>query len=277
MSRLLALLALGALLHLPCAAAPREVPLAAKPGVDSVDGRAIADFPAAADAVIFVLTRKLQLPMPSFTMELYADRAEFAAALVTHMKLKPEMATATAAFAKAAVANKRVLVNEPAMAADGWPDRLVTMAHEMVHGSQLELSGHRPLGRHQWLVEGFAEWIAFQVTHELGVVDLAAARADMLARVRPVRNDGGLVALARMDSLDQWLKVRQERGFNATYPFAYLVTEFLVERHSYAKVLAYFRSYRESRDAVVNFRAAFGEDLADFQKALDAHLAVLLR
>jgi hypothetical protein len=241
-----------------------------------VAGREIADYQTAADSVVWVLTRKLQLPVPRFTMEIYSAREEFEAALIEHLKLKPEVAHSAAGFAKAGVGNRRVLVNDSAMADQTWPERLITLSHETVHASQLELSGHRSLVRYQWLTEGFAEWIAFRVTQELGVNELQAAREGMITKVRAAARKSGPVPLAQMDSIDQWISVRKDRGFDATYPFAFLVLDFLVERHSYARVLDYFRRHRDSSDPAANFSAAFGEGLPAFQAALDRHLAKLL-
>jgi hypothetical protein len=270
------LLAIAAALPQLGAAAPKEVPLAGSETAVAPDGRPIVDYAAAANAIVWVLTRKLQLPVPRYMMEIYPVRPEFEAALVEHLKLKPEVAHSAGGFAKAAVGNRRVLVNEVAMAGDGWPERLVTLSHEMVHASQLELAGHRSLVRNQWLVEGFAEWTAFRVAQELGVSDLGAARESMIAKVRAVRRAGGLAPLAQMDSFEQWIVARKERGFDAMYPYSFLVLEFLVERHSYRQVLDYFRRHRESGDAAANFSAAFGESVAQFQVALDRHCATLL-
>jgi hypothetical protein len=270
-----AFFAMALLLPPLCAAAPKEIPLALI-DTPAVPGREIADYATAADAIVRVLAGKLQLPVPRFTMEIYPVREEFETALIEHLKLKPEVARITATFAKAAVGNRRVLVNESAMAALDWPERLITLSHETVHASQLELSGHRSLTRYQWLVEGFAEWIAFRVTQELGANELQASRENMITKVRAVHRKSGLVPLAQMDSLDQWISVRQDRGFDATYPFAFLVLDFLVERHSYPQVLDYFRRHRDSRDSAANFDAAFGEGLPAFQSALDRHFAKLL-
>ena len=37
------------------------------------------------------------------------------------------------------------MINEPALAQWPWSERVVTLAHELVHASQLELAGHRSL------------------------------------------------------------------------------------------------------------------------------------
>jgi hypothetical protein len=99
----------------------------------------------------------------------------------------------------------------------------------------------------------------------------------VVARVRAARAAAGLAPLARMDTLAQWVATRAERGFDATYGLAWLATEFLVERHGYDRVLAYFRAHRDGADSDLHFRAAFGEDVARFEAALLAHLDALLR
>jgi hypothetical protein len=258
---------------LPCAAAPLEFPLPSAAPPTPVVPSGIRDYPTAAQAIVQVLTTRMHLPMPTYRMEVYADPAEFEAALVRHLKISPQTARVAAGFAKAAVGNRRILVNETLMAKSQWPERLVTLAHEMVHVTQLELSGHRSLVRQQWLVEGFAEWAAFAAVDALGVRPLAAERASMQQRVRAAREQVGLARLAELDTFDQWVRSRDQRGFDAAYPFAYLATDFLVERHSYDRLLAYFRLYRNSSDPAANFEAAFGESLEQFQQALDAQLA----
>jgi hypothetical protein len=268
-------LLVAALLAGPAFAAPQEIPLPSQPPETPVVASGIVDYLTAAHAIIGVLTQKLQLPMPAYIMEVHGDVASFEAGLVRHLQLKPETAKSAAGFAKAAVGGRRIVVNEALLAKSAWPERIVTLSHEMVHATQLELAGHRSVVRYQWLVEGFAEWAAFQVAHELGVRALPAERADMVTRVRTVREK--LAPLAQMDTLSQWIETRRERGFDAMYPYAFLAAEFLIERHSYDAVLAYFRRHRVSPDAAAHFEAVFGETLPQFQQALDAHMAKVLR
>jgi hypothetical protein len=236
----------------------------------------VEDYARLAHAIVAVLNGKLKLPVPAYSMEIYAVPAEFEQALVEKMKLKPDVARVTASFAKAFVGNRRVMVNEPALAEWPWPERVVTLAHEIVHTCQLELSAHRSLVRYQWLIEGFAEWGGYRVAHELGTVDFPSTRADILKKVRGARASTGLAPLADLDTLEQWIAERKKRGFDASYPYAFLATEFLMERHSYERTLDFFRKRRESADAAANFKAAFGESLGEFQLALDRHLARLL-
>ncbi|MGV3569625.1 MAG: hypothetical protein ACO1PB_03420 [Ramlibacter sp.] len=261
----------------PALAAPQRFELPTAAPETPVVASGISDYASAAAAIVGVLTQSLQLPMPRYAMEVYADPAEFEQGLVRHLALSPETARSAAGFAKAAVGSRRILVNDTLLARVPWPERIVTLAHEMVHACQLQLAGHRSLTRQQWLVEGFAEWIAFRVADALGTRSLAAERTATMVRVRAARAGKGLAPLARMDTLAQWVETRAERGFDATYGLAWLATEFLVERHGYDRVLSFFRLHRDGPDAQAHFRAAFGEDLQQFEAALHAHLDRVLQ
>lgn len=265
-----------ALLCTASLASPQSIPIEIRAG-RPVDAARIADYPAALDAILRVMTGRHGLPVPpNATLEVYTDRKDFEYALIDHLGMSPSVARTTAGFAKAAVGARRILVNETEMLTIAWPERLLTLAHEMVHLIQSDLAGERPLNRYQWLIEGHAEWIAFQVMDSLGVEALAKARARMRADVRTVRREDRLPALALLDSLPEWIAVRKERGFNATYPYAFVVMEFLVARHTQAPVTAWFGRFRTSADPAANFHAVFGEDLASFQAALDRNLDALL-
>jgi hypothetical protein len=261
----------------PALAAPVEIRLPSGPAPTPVVPSGIASYPQAVQAIVDVLSGPLMLPVPAYRMEVHSDRAEFEQALLRHLRLPPETARQASGFAKAAVGNRRILVNDTLMARSPWPERLLTLSHEMVHATQLELAGHRSVVRNQWLVEGFAEWVAFRVVQELGTQSLAEARASMLRRVRAARAGPGLAPLADLDTLAQWVDERERRGFDAAYPYAYLVVDFLIERHSYERVLDYFRRHRAGGEASAHFEAAFGETVAQFQQAVDARMGEWLR
>jgi len=241
------------------------------------EGQAGQDYPTAVTEIRGVLVGRLNLPMPEVVLESCATREIFEATLVRQLKLKPASAATAAKFAKAIVGNNKIIISEQAMAEYDWPRRVLTMAHEMVHLSQLDLAERRrSLVRYQWLTEGFAEHVGYEVVVALGRDDMGRVRADQIARVREVRRRGLLPRLAEVDSMDQWIASRDQRGFDAAYPFAFLVIEVLEERHSRQAVLDYFRRFASSADPAANFRSAFGESLESFQQALDRRFASLL-
>ena len=55
------------------------------------------------------------------------------------------------------------------------------------------------------------------------------------------------------------------------------VRNLLTHRRSLSAVADYFRRFRRSDNHVAHFSAAFGEELDEFERALDRHLDGLLR
>jgi hypothetical protein len=61
-----------------------------------------------------------------------------------------------------------------------------------------------------------------------------------------------------------------------TYGQAFLATDLLIERRGLFSVVDYFRHFTRSKDRLRNFQAAFGKDLAAFEREFTAHLERLL-
>jgi len=260
----------------PCDAATEEIPIRIV-GIDHrIDARQIGDYPTAVDAIVGVLVHKLSLPVPPYTMEIYFTREEFEVGLIKHLGLKPKLARSTASFAKAAVGGERILINELAVAELSWPERIELLAHELAHTVQSELAGNRPFERFHWLTEGFAEWIAYAVTQALGLDDMGHQRARITAALRAAGGAGALPSLTQMNTFTQFIETRRKYGYAATFSLAFLIADFLMERHSRDAVVEYFKQFKGSSDYARNFAAAFGENLDAFDAALQRHLARLL-
>jgi hypothetical protein len=151
------------------------------------------------------------------------------------------------------------------------------MAHEITHLLQLTLANQPGIDGNQWLIEGFAEWLAIRVTDALAIEELSRARMRIRDKVRDVRSKGELPRLLRIDLFADWVEARRKFGYDATYSLSFLVTDFLVERHSIAAALNYFRGFQNSTDHHANFSAAFGETLDEFEIAVNSHLDRLLK
>jgi hypothetical protein len=258
-------------------AATQEVPLQIEPGPKPPDARAIADYAGAVHAIVWVMVHRFGLPMPRGTLEVHSTREGFERALVRKLRISPSLARSTAEFAKSAVGSNTVLVNAPAISAAGWPERTELLAHEITHAVELTLANRPALARPQWLIEGFAEWMAYAVTDALGLDNLDAVRTRVTARLREQRRAGDLPRLLRIVSLADWVDARKRYGFDRTYSLAFVATDFLIARRSLAAVTDYFRRFERVDDADANFAPAFGEDIAAFESALQRHLDALLR
>jgi len=241
-----------------------------------VDAKSIEDYREAIDAIVWVMVKRFELPVPRGNVEVHVTRESFEQGLVKHLKIAPALARSIAEFGKAAVGDYTLLINAPAMADLTWPQRIETLAHELTHNVQLTLANRPGLARPQWLIEGFAEWLAFNITDALGLDDLSNARVRLTDKVREVRQKQDLPRLLDVVTFADWASTRKRYGFDATYSLSFLITDFLIKRHSLSAVTTYFQQFQHSQNHTANFRAAFGEDVDTFDRAVHTHLEQLL-
>jgi hypothetical protein len=239
-----------------------------------------ADFPTHADAIrgiSAVIVRDLELPLPKvFTAYVYSGREGFERGLVEDANVSPVRAAELSEFAVGIGKRRQLLLNDEGGAARGreWY-RLI--AHELAHVSQIELAGGE--GRaEQWLAEGMAEWVAFNVLERLEL-DTVANRRKLA--VTGIRNHAALVA-ARLDletlGNPRGFTVRHLReGSLPTYQLAFLMADYLITRDGAPRVVAYFRSFERRQDRHANFRDTFGQSLEHFELEVLAHLKSLVR
>jgi hypothetical protein len=182
-----------------CHASPREIPLQISPNAQVIDGKDIADYSHAVDAILQVLVHKFELPLPRGKVEIHQTRESFQQALLKYLQITPALAKTTAQFAKGAVGSNTLIVNEQAETGDTWQQRVEGMAHEITHLLQLTLANQPGIDGNQWLIEGFAEWLAIRVTDALAIEELSRARMRIRDKVRDVRSKGELPRLLRID------------------------------------------------------------------------------
>jgi len=171
---------------------------------------------------------------------------------------------------------RQLLLNDESGTARGreWY-RLI--AHELAHVSQIEMAQGE--GRaEQWLAEGMAEWVAFNVLDRLAL-DTVMNRRQMA--VAGIRNHAALVA-ARLDletlGNPRGFTVRHLReGSLPTYQLAFLMADYLIERDGFSRVVSYFRSFERKQDRHANFRDTFGQTLEQFEQEVLAHLKSVVR
>src|SRR6185295_10642933 len=174
-----------------------------------------------------ILVRNLGLPMPSsFTVYVYSGRQVFEQGLIQDAQVTPVRAAELSEFAVGIGKRRQLLLNDDAGQAHGreW---LRLIAHELAHVSQIEMAGGE--GRaEQWLAEGMAEWVAFNVLERLDL-DTVANRRKLA--VTGIRNHAALVA-ARLDletlGNPRGFTVRHLReGSLPTYQLAFLMADYL--------------------------------------------------
>jgi hypothetical protein len=241
------------------------------------DGSDLLSNEAAIRGIAAILVRDLKLPMPSsFTAYVYSGREGFERGLVIDGNVSPVRAAELSEFAVGIGKRRMLLLNDEGGTARGreW-FRLI--AHELAHVSQIELAQGE--GRaEQWLAEGMAEWVAFNVIERLGLDTVTRRRALATAGIR---NHAALVA-ARLDletlGNPRGFTVRHLReGSLPTYQLAFLMADYLITRDGFPSVVAYFRSFERKQDRHANFRDTFGQSLELFELEVLGHLKGLVR
>jgi hypothetical protein len=215
--------------------------------------------------VAAILRRDLGLPVPEHvTVYLYSSRALFERGLVDDGLLAPVRAAELGEFAVAVGKRRQLLLhNEGAPPSSRYWLRLI--AHELTHVAQIELAGGE--GRaEQWLAEGMAEWAAFAVLERLDLDTLADRRAIAHGEIRdyPALQPGRL-DLATLGKPRGYTTRLQRDGSLMTYQLAFLMTDHLIRRHGFDRLLVYYRGFANGRSRFENFYSVFGQSLPDFE------------
>jgi hypothetical protein len=180
------------------------------------------------------------------------------------------LARQTAQNMSAVGGHRRVFLNESALDRLEWPGRVASLAHELGHSLEYEWGGGVRGASDQWLREGFAEWLANQVMDRLGGDRFSDVRGRYRRELRATRTSNA-PRLDEMATFRQWVMLGGRRDI-APYAQSLLAVDFLIERHGLPAVVDYFERFARVQDREGNFRAAFGEDLPSFERAVRAHL-----
>jgi hypothetical protein len=217
-----------------------------------------------------LMARELGVPRFEVAVHLYPGRRAFEDALLAS-GYRQDFARDTAATMTAIGGHRTVLVNEANLGTASWERRLALLAHEIAHSLQYELGGGRRGTSDQWLREGFAEWASIRVLERLDAATLEHARRRARAELQ-ARREEPLPPLAAMVTFPQWVALGRGPHAGVVYDQAFAAFDFLARRHGAGGALRYFELFARSDDRRANFRAAFGEDLEDFERAFRAEL-----
>ena len=219
-----------------------------------------------------ILTRDLRLPVPQqVTVYVYSSRRIFEEGLVQDGQVSRLRAAELSDFAAGIGKRRQLLLHHNGAV---WTaDWLRLVAHELTHVSQIEISGGE--GRaEQWLAEGMAEWTAFHVLERLRLDTLLRRRAVAMQAVR--RHPAVVASRLDLETLGTpggFTNRHLRDGSQATYQLAFLLADRLIEREGLDRLIEYFQAFRTRADRRANFRAAFGQSLAEFEQEALAYLA----
>jgi hypothetical protein len=227
-------------------------------------------------SIALIMWRDLGLPQVQAELQFHRDRTAFRAALES-TGYEPAFARQTADTLVAVSGHRRVLINDAGLQDMPMPYRIALLAHELTHTIQYEWAGGVRSTSDQWLREGFAEWVEIEALVRLGFTSRPRARATIVRRLRDAGVARTLPPLSAMVTFQQWVSLAQQFEEEPVYGYAALAVDLLLERHGFARTVAYFERFAGSPDRAANFREAFGEDLPAFEAAFRAHLTALLR
>jgi hypothetical protein len=261
-----------------CGTVPRERLLTVTPGAPRSAAAHITTYQDAVDTIVSVMAQDLKIPIPntSFTLYFYSYREAYAQGLTEKFDTDPvvarEIAKSSLGRIRQTHEGKQLLVNEEILEQLQWPDRINVLAHELTHIVQYELAGGRLAGD-LWLIEGFADWVASRVLEALGLDTFSRRKNQKIAQVRREHTPP---PLAQMATVQDWDALSARHGGASAYGQAFLATDLLIQQHSLASIIEYFRRVNRASSRLQHFQAIFGEGLSVFERDFSAYLADLL-
>jgi hypothetical protein len=233
------------------------------------DGDDVRSPEAAVRGVAAIMVRDLGLPVPErVTVYVYSGREVFEQGLIRDADIAPVRAAELSDFAVGVGKRRQLLLHdEPGI---GQPEWLRLIAHEMTHVSQIELA--RGEGRaEQWLAEGMAEWVAFTVLERLRLDQVARRRAVAVSGIRAhAALQAGRLDLETLGTPRGFTMRHLREGSLPTYQLAFLMTDYLIQRDGFARLVEYFAAAGRGGDRRANFRRAFRQSFEEFEgEALD--------
>jgi len=240
-----------------------DIPAALDTAPKSIE--AIKSYEEALSAIVPVMVKELNLPAPQGRLYFYSDTGAYQAALTTELKsFFPEgqsrrarnslefelfkLSTNLINESGAITMNQKVMIAEWSMMRLPWRDRVRTLAHELTHVIQSDLSAGRSQLMHHWLVEGFADWVSFKVVDALGTKDFFNDQIWEACRYK-------VANLRELETIEGWhgplRKIRYGQSACAVH--------YMSIQDGVPAILAYFRLFKENFDAEQNFATAFGK------------------
>lgn len=235
----------------------------------------IGDYDRALVSIAAVTEHELGLPKLKASLHFFPNRGALQAALEAQ-GAPADLARDTAAVMMAIGGPGSVFVNEAAFADLNWNSRIAVLAHELAHTMQYDFSKGRRGTSDQWLREGFAEWVQAHVLDALGVMRRDDIRSRSVRWVRDRHARGSLPPIAELATFPDWVSFHNGRARDSLYPYAFVATDFLIQRHGVEAVTTYFRLFADSDDRFANFEKAFGEEWDVFDAALRDYFNRLL-
>jgi hypothetical protein len=221
---------------------------------------------------------KLDLPLSAaYKAYVCFGEAAFAEGLLRHLGVRAVGSDWRSVPAAAGVATRvGVFLRGDYLVRAPLERRVTVVAHELAHLWQQDAAKHREDRLPVWMLEGHADWVAFQVLELLGIRSYDASRTLVVrsvgGSVTPVEHFPDLDALADHAS---WS--RSVRSLPATYGQAFLAVEYLIERSSRAALVRFMSAAAKDGDPRDGWAEAFSMPYREFVDDFRGHLKSLGR
>ncbi len=268
--------ALCAALAAGCARTTLVLPVTLEPAALTTPAptRPLRTYESAVKSIAAIMVSELGLPLPSrFAVFVFPSRAAYAAGLAETGQIPAPRAAEIAAYSVGLGQHRQLFLNDGALRGACGSTWLAVVTHELTHSAQYELSGGRRGRSEQWIREGMADWVAYRVLDRLGEATFENQREKARRQVSGAWHafkDKGL-DLVDLGRPRRWEARHLPPGGHLLYRLAFLLTDELIQRAGWDRLLEYFRAFADSDDRFGNFQRAFGLPLEDFElRALES-------
>jgi len=253
-----------------------SVELTAHTLVRPPSAEALTSAEEAVQGIAAIMVRDLGLIVPErVTVYLYSGREVFEQGLIRDANIAPVRAAELSDFAVGVGKRRQLLLHdEPGM--DRGREWLRLIAHEMTHVSQIELA-HGEGRAEQWLAEGMAEWVAFTVLERLQLDAVSRRHEVAVAGVRSqAALQAGRLDLETLGTPRGFTMRHLSEGSLPTYQLSFLMTEYLIHREGFPRLLEYFAAAARPRGRQAIFRSVFGQSIEQFEREVLQYLQLLV-
>lgn len=245
--------------------APQVIPIRYRSGSGTPSIERWSDYSVQAAAIASALARELELPSFEGVLYVYPSHNDFKKGFEKELKELSETALSSDVVAALAICSEKKILAYWSSSVP-WIAQVKSLTHEMTHLSHFAL-GKWTCSRpgHAWLMEGFANWMAFRILEGLSVDTFKASHEDFLHGVREFRIRQEFPSLKQLSPYRDWPDMVQTLGYSGTYQQSFFAVDYLIERKGLDSIVKYFTFFEQSADADKNFKAAFGFEFPDFE------------
>jgi hypothetical protein len=198
-----------------------------------------------AKVVAQLIRDRLGLPFPEgTTVHVYVNQATFAEGLAREGGHVSDEAWDRARVASAVASPRALFVRGDIVNAMRLMDRVGLIAHELAHVCQMEMRRGGRRAPAQWIREGHADWVKYQVVDFLAMRTYGESRDEVkraiLRATTPIQFFPPLNDLSRSGP---WTDTTIRLGWSATYGQAFLAVDWLIERYGVERLNTFNRRF----------------------------------